>query len=81
MRRAWVGELRTRGYQQTASTGGWLYNILPYLELQSLHDLGINQGDDITVFQLFGFAHLRSKTPVDVFICPCDDRPVSCSSF
>jgi prepilin-type N-terminal cleavage/methylation domain-containing protein len=54
-----------RGF--TASQpGGWFYNILPYMELQALHDLGMGQGT------LAKRSLLRQviETPVAAYICP-----------
>ena len=73
----WVGE-PTRGFGNH-QPGGWLYNILPYLELQTLHDLGINEGTlvvgESTGYAVFraGFAQ-RVSTPVGIFICPTRRR-------
>ena len=57
---AWAGD-PTRGFDKK-QPGGWLYNILPYLELQSLHDLG-SDGNPAEFVQ-------RVSTPVSAFICP-----------
>jgi len=50
--------------------GGWTYNILPYIELQNLHNLGQDgQPDVITDGQREGAAQ-RDQIPVPAFICP-----------
>jgi prepilin-type N-terminal cleavage/methylation domain-containing protein len=41
----WAGEPR-RGFDQK-QPGGWQYNVLAYLELTSLRDLGVDQGIDL----------------------------------
>ena len=64
--RGWAGE-PTRGFDKR-QPGGWHYNILPYLELQALHDLGIDQGIDASQNRP-GFAR-RYSTAVGGFICP-----------
>ena len=62
----WAGE-PTRGFDER-QPGGWLYNILPYMEQQSLHDLGIDQGIDGTASRP-AFTQ-RVSTPVAALICP-----------
>jgi len=50
--------------------GGWIYNVLPYLEQQALHDLPEDgQPDVVTPQQLTG-AVTMSATPVATFVCP-----------
>jgi prepilin-type N-terminal cleavage/methylation domain-containing protein len=46
--------------------GGWVYNILPYIEQQVIHDLGAGQSaaTKMTTFTL------RESTPLRMFICP-----------
>ena len=39
----WTGD-PDRGFAEK-QTGGWGYNILPYIEQLALHDLGIGTGD------------------------------------
>lgn len=50
----------TRGFREL-QPGGWLYNILPYLDNRALHDM---PGPD------------RMKTPVPEFHCPSKRKPV-----
>lgn len=62
----WVGE-PTRGFTER-QPGGWHYNILPYMELTSLHDLG-GDGDQAAMTQ-------RVATPVSAFCCPSRRRAI-----
>ncbi len=61
---AWTGDAdRGNDWRQP---GGWLYNVLPYIEQQPLHDLGsgLSQSEKYA-------AHLkRLQTPLSVFYCP-----------
>jgi len=50
--------------------GGWIYNILPYIEQQSLFDLGKDSDRlSITTTQK-ATAKTRSQTPLETFNCP-----------
>ena len=60
----WAGE-PTRGFDER-QPGGWLYNILPYMEQQALHDLGIDQG---LTGNRPGFTQ-RVSTPLATYNCP-----------
>jgi prepilin-type N-terminal cleavage/methylation domain-containing protein/prepilin-type processing-associated H-X9-DG protein len=68
----WAGE-PSRGFGKRQPSG-WLYNILPYMELQSLHDLGINES--LATKDRPGLK-LRVSTPVDTFICPSRRPPIA----
>ena len=57
---SWAGE-PTRGFDKR-QPGGWHFNILPYIEQQSLHDLGAD-GNRAALIQ-------RVSTPVATFYCP-----------
>ncbi len=56
----WVGE-PTRGFDQR-QPGGWLYNILPYMEQVALHDLGTD-GDRTKLT-------VCVSTPLATYHCP-----------
>jgi prepilin-type N-terminal cleavage/methylation domain-containing protein len=49
---------------------GWAFNILPFLELDALHDMGKDQ-TDAEKRRLGG---LRAATPVAVYVCPTRRR-------
>lgn len=65
----WVGDA-DRGFSRR-QPGGWQYNILPYMEEQSLHDLGKGQAD--TPKKIAN--GLRAATPLPIFYCPTRRRP------
>jgi len=46
--------------------GGWIYNILPYIEQQALHDLGTN-GSGMSIEDANA---KRLATPISIFNCP-----------
>jgi prepilin-type processing-associated H-X9-DG protein len=75
---AWAGE-PTRGFDKK-QPGSWAYNILPYMDLGSLHDMGINDGAPDLIPN--GARRKRPgllravQTPVATFICPTRRRPV-----
>jgi len=65
---SWVG-LAERGFGKK-QPGSWIYNLLPYVEHQSLHQLGLNQaGSDLQAAN-----KQRVTTPIGLFNCP-ERRP------
>jgi prepilin-type N-terminal cleavage/methylation domain-containing protein len=61
---SWVGD-PDRGYGKN-QPGGWVYNILPYLELVSLHDMGKGQPSSNKKHLAIMVVH----TPLSVMACP-----------
>ena len=53
--------------------GGWLFNVLPYIEQQALHDLGAGLTDTAKK-PLFA---QREQTPLAVMNCPTRRRPAA----
>jgi prepilin-type N-terminal cleavage/methylation domain-containing protein len=62
----WVGD-PNRGYKD-GQPGGWMYNILPFMEYNGLHEMGSNGGSG-SPQQMLG-AMQRVHTPVPQFHCP-----------
>ena len=62
----WTGD-PNRGFKE-AQPGGWVFNILPFLEFNSLHEMGSN-GPSGSAAQMAG-ATLRCKTPIPALHCP-----------
>jgi prepilin-type N-terminal cleavage/methylation domain-containing protein len=62
----WVGD-PDRGFDEK-QPGGWCYNILPYIEQQPLHDLGIGTGPGSA--KSIEANDVRRQTPLTTFTCP-----------
>ncbi len=62
-----VGDAQ-RGYDKT-QTGGWMYNILPYIEEQALHDMTDDNDPNITTQQKAAALKMQA-TPVSIYNCP-----------
>ena len=64
----WVGDA-DRGFDKR-QPGGWLYNILPYIEQEALYDMPADgQSHRITARQRDGAAKM-GEVPISAFICP-----------
>jgi len=65
---SWIGD-PDRGYGQH-QPGGWLYNILAYVEQANVHALGADgQPDALTSAQMAG-GNQQLRTPLAAFYCP-----------
>ncbi|MDX1961934.1 MAG: DUF1559 domain-containing protein [Pirellulales bacterium] len=60
----WTGD-PDRGFTRR-QVGGWIYNLLPYLEENALHDLGKGQPEAIKREQ----GRIRTETPLTFMNCP-----------
>ncbi|MFV2069849.1 MAG: DUF1559 domain-containing protein [Pirellulales bacterium] len=60
----WVGD-PDRG-DDRRQPGGWIYNLLPYIEQEALHQLGSGQDED----EKRSAATELCQTPLSLFICP-----------
>lgn len=60
----WIG-IPGRGSAER-QPGGWIYSILPYLELSHLHNLGSGHSEDLSEA---GYSQ-RLSTPIQIFTCP-----------
>ena len=67
----WIGEPE-RGVGDD-QPGGWGYCILPYIEQQALHDLGLG----LTGTARTDAMKPRCYTPLSVFTCPTRRRPLA----
>ena len=55
--------------------GGWIYNVLPYIEQQPLHDLGI--GTPLSSQAKLDAGTRRVSTPFSQLNCPTRRRPIA----
>jgi prepilin-type processing-associated H-X9-DG protein len=71
----WVGDA-DRG-SGAAQPGGWVYNILPYIEQQNLHDLPMD-GDPNTITQKQkDGARTMVTRPIEIVNCPTRREPTN----
>jgi prepilin-type N-terminal cleavage/methylation domain-containing protein/prepilin-type processing-associated H-X9-DG protein len=67
-----------RGYGQT-QPGGWFYNLLPFIEQQALHDLGVNipygSATGAQTQTRTNYAIQLVQTPLQIAMCPTRRRP------
>jgi prepilin-type processing-associated H-X9-DG protein len=52
--------------QDLRQPGGWIYNILPYIEMKSVHDLDRGTQGQPKIDLLIQ----RDTTPIETFVCP-----------
>jgi len=72
----WAGD-PDRGFT-ARQPGGWLFNILPYIEQQALHDLG-QSGDSVSGDRdsvKAGYIKQVIQTPIATFHCPTRRSPI-----
>jgi prepilin-type N-terminal cleavage/methylation domain-containing protein len=63
---AWTGDAdRGNDWRQP---GGWLYNVLPYIDQQAFHDMGM--GLPFSAPEKHKANYSRLSTPVEMFYCP-----------
>jgi prepilin-type N-terminal cleavage/methylation domain-containing protein len=67
----WVGD-PDRGFG-LGQPGGWIYNTLPYLEQESLHEMGAGQ----SIAQKKTAFRKMCEVPLSVLHCPTRRRPVA----
>jgi prepilin-type N-terminal cleavage/methylation domain-containing protein/prepilin-type processing-associated H-X9-DG protein len=65
----WVGD-PTRGFGHM-QPGGWIYSLLPYIELQQLHDVALSVYGTSTYNTT---NTLQTQMPMALFICPSRRR-------
>ncbi len=65
---AWIGD-PDRGFGET-QPGGWIYNLLPFVEQDALHNLGMGKSDS----EKRAFAGEVANTPIAMFNCPSRRR-------
>jgi prepilin-type N-terminal cleavage/methylation domain-containing protein len=71
---AWVGDAdRGTDWRQP---GGWVYDVLPYVEQQALHDLG-KGGAAWNSPEKMATSMQRISTPVPMFYCPTRRRAMA----
>ncbi len=70
----WVGD-PDRGYGP-GQPGGWMYNILPFMEENSKHDLGKDGKPDVLTDQQLEGTRKMLLDPITIIVCPTRGRPL-----
>jgi prepilin-type N-terminal cleavage/methylation domain-containing protein/prepilin-type processing-associated H-X9-DG protein len=69
----WAGDPE-RGFGNK-QPGGWIYNVLPYMEQQGLHDLGTGASNSTTP-KLSDYVLQQIATPLSFLNCPTRRGPI-----
>jgi prepilin-type N-terminal cleavage/methylation domain-containing protein len=69
----WTGDADLGSGQRQPA--GWIYNVLPYIEQQALHDLGAGLTWNSAAKKSFNMQRLG--TPVAMLYCPTRRRPIA----
>jgi len=69
----WVGDADLGSGKE--QPGGWIYNLLPFLEQEALHQLPRDDDPDTVTSQQKAGAGEMSQVPLAVMICPTRRRP------
>lgn len=64
----WLGD-PDRGFGQS-QPGGWLYNILPYVEQQAIYDLPADGDPNTITSAQLEASRTMAETPIGMFYCP-----------
>ena len=70
----WVGD-PDRGFDKR-QTGGWVYNVLPYIEQEDLYNLPRDDEPLVLTSEQMGGANEMIKTPLKLMNCPSRRRNV-----
>ena len=57
--------------------GGWIYNVLPYIDQQALHDMGTG----LPTALKYAAHQRRNAVAIPILYCPTRHPPVSFSSW
>ena len=69
---------RRRPRHRLAQPGGWIYNVLPFIEQRALHDLGAEMPDPNTPSSPKGLANsVRMSVPIAALNCPTRRRAIA----
>ncbi len=72
----WIGD-PDRGFG-TSQPGGWIYNILPFMDMKSIHDMG-KEGSSSGSYSTnkINAIKTREATPIGFFNCPTRRPPIT----
>jgi prepilin-type N-terminal cleavage/methylation domain-containing protein len=70
----WVGD-PDRGFDQS-QPGGWLYNVLPYVEEMAIYDSPADGAPNTITPTQLAASRAMTETPIGLFICPSRRSPI-----
>jgi prepilin-type N-terminal cleavage/methylation domain-containing protein/prepilin-type processing-associated H-X9-DG protein len=75
----WLGDPDCR--PGASQPGSWIYQLLPFLEMNAIHDLGVRQGDARSLDFTSSYKYLTAgpilkSSPIPMFNCPSRRRTI-----